>query len=186
MLSFYALSANAGTKTRTKSNNSNDRQIAQGIISTDNSESANSCTTGAENWSWSVSSVSNLSGGSGGASASYARNSNNIDSFTKQCDMLQSAMAKVSLSDISLAKFADAVDADDGEAIIQILSQNGIPNSVLIGASAHAINTKGTGGTNPHAKTSNISDLNVTKGDNLNMTVSYNKLNKTGHITLNR
>lgn len=188
-LFLVATGANAG-KTRTKSNNSNDRIAPEGVVLQDSAAGANACSTGSGSWSWAVSSVGTMAGGSGSgaAAASYARTADAQADIGAVCDSAQSAIDRINADPAKLAALDVAIEAEDSTAIETLLIENGLLKPLVAGAQFHAINTKGTGGTKSRmaqGMPSRIS-MNVTVervGASLSITVARNK---TGHVTLNR
>lgn len=189
VLLLVAMDASAG-KTRTKSNNSNDRVATEGVVLQDTAVGANACSTGTGNWSWAISSVNTMAGGSGGgaAAASYARTADAQADIGAVCDAAQSAIDRINADPAKLEALNAAIEAADNAAIESLLIDNGLSKPLVAGAQFHAINTKGTGGTNARMAQDmpNRISMNVTvarAGGRLSITVSHNK---TGHVTLNR
>ncbi|MES2668896.1 MAG: hypothetical protein V4673_00515 [Pseudomonadota bacterium] len=212
-LLLAATAAHAGQKTRTKSNNSNDREAPEGVVLQDSAAAANGCFTGTGAWSWAaVSSVGALAGGgSGAAAASYARTGSIETDLRPVCDSAQTAIDRINADAAKLAALDAAVAAGDEAAIRRLLIENGLPSQLATGAQFHAINTKGTGATNgrmsrlndsasdeaPQAAVADIKigempnriSMNVTVArttGGLSFTVSRSIKNKNGHVTLNR
>ncbi len=212
-LLLAAAAAHAGQKTRTKSNNSNDRVAPEGVVLQDSAASANGCFTGTGAWSWAaVSSVGTLAGGgSGAAAASYARTGSIETDLRPVCDSAQSAIDRINADAGRLSALDAAVEAGDEASIRRLLIENGLPSQLGTGAQFHAINTKGTAATNGRMSASNASasdeapqaavvdikagdmpnriSMNVTVArttGGLSFTVSRSMKNKNGHVTLNR
>ena len=213
LLLVAATAAHAGQKTRTKSNNSNDRAAPEGVVLQDSAAAANGCFTGTGAWSWAaVSSVGALAGaGSGAAAASYARTGSIETDLRPVCDSAQSAIDRINADAGKFRALDAAVEAGDESAIRSLLIENGLPAQLAAGAQFHAINTKGTGATNGRMPVSNDSasaeapraamadikigdmpnriSMNVTVArttDGLSFTISRSMKNKNGHVTLNR
>ncbi len=189
LLLLVAADASAG-KTRTKSNNSNDRIAPEGVVLQDTAVGANACSTGSGSWSWAVSSVNTLAGGPGGgaAAASYARAADAQTDIGAVCDSAQSAIDRINADSEKLEALNAAIEAEDNAAIETLLTDNGLSKPLVAGAQFHAINTKGTGGTNARTVQAmpNRISMNVTVarvGGRLSITLSHNK---PGHVTLNR
>lgn len=189
LLLVTAMDASAG-KTRTKSNNSNDRIAPEGVVLQDTAVGANACATGTGTWSWAVSSVSTMAGGAGGgaAAASYARTADAQADIGAVCDAAQSAIDRINADPAKLDALNAAIEAQDNAAIERLLTGNGLSKPLVTGAQFHAINTKGTGSNNGRMSQDmpNRISMNVTVarvGERLSITVSHNK---TGHVTLNR
>ncbi len=189
LLLVAATDASAG-KTRTKSNNSNDRVAPEGVVLQDTAVGANACATGTGSWSWAISSVSTMAGGSGGgaAAASYARTADAQADIGAVCDSAQSAIDRINADPAKLDALNTAIEAQDNAAIETLLTGNGLSKPLIAGAQFHAINTKGTGATNgrmaqdmPNRISMNVTVARV--GASLSITVAHNK---TGHVTLNR
>lgn len=189
LLLFAATDASAG-KTRTKSNNSNDRVAPEGVVLQDTAVGANACATGTGNWSWAISSVSTMAGGAGGgaAAASYARTADAQADIGAVCDAAQSAIDRINADPAKLDALNAAIEAQDNAAIETLLTDNGLSKPLIAGAQFHAINTKGTGATKgrmaqdmPNRISMNVTVARV--GASLSITVARNK---TGHVTLNR
>lgn len=212
LLLVAAMDASAG-KTRTKSNNSNDRVAPEGVVLQDTAVGANACSTGTGTWSWAVSSVSTMAGGAGGgaAAASYARTADAQADIGAVCDSAQSAIDRINADAAKLGALDKAVAAGDEAAIGRLLIEAGLSSQLTTGAQFHAINTKGTGGTNARVSASNNSasdelpqaavtdikvgdmpnriSMNVTvarTSGGLSITVGSSAKNKNGHVTLNR
>jgi hypothetical protein len=212
VLMLVATAVSAG-KTRTKSNNSNDRAAPEGVVLQDSAAAANGCFTGTGAWSWAaVSSVGALAGGgSGAAAASYARTGSIETDLRPVCDSAQSAIDRINADAAKLGALDAAVAAGDEGAIRRLLIENGLPLQLATGAQFHAINTNGTGATNgrmsglndsasdeaPQAAVADIKigdmpnriSMNVTVArttGGLSFTVSRSIKNKNGHVTLNR
>ncbi|MEQ1511756.1 MAG: hypothetical protein ABL934_03655 [Lysobacteraceae bacterium] len=189
LLLVAATDASAG-KTRTKSNNSNDRVAPEGVVLQDTAVGANACSTGTGTWSWAVSSVSTMAGGSGSgaAAASYARTADAQADIGAVCDSAQAAIDRINADPAKLDALNAAIEAQDNAAIETLLTGNGLSKPLVTGAQFHAINTKGTGSNNGRMAQGmpNRISMNVTvarEGERLSITVSHNK---TGHVTLNR
>lgn len=189
VLLLVATGANAG-KTRTKSNNSNDRLAPEGVVLQDTAVGANACSTGTGAWSWAISSVSTMAGGhgSGAAAASYARTTDAQADIGAVCDSAQSAIDRINADPAKLDALSAAVEAQDNATIEMLLTGNGLSKPLVAGAQFHAINTKGTGATNGRMAQDmpNRISMNVTVArvnESLSITVARNK---TGHVTLNR
>lgn len=185
---MVATGANAG-KTRTKSNNSNDRIAAEGVVLQDTADGANACSTGSGTWSWAVSSVGTMAGGhvSGAAAASYARTTDAQADIGAVCDSAQSAIDRINADPAKLDALDAAIEAQDNAAVETLLIGNGLSKALVAGAQFHAINTKGTAATNgrmaqdmPHRISMNVTVARV--NESLSITVARNK---TGHVTLN-
>lgn len=212
-LLLAATAAHAGQKTRTKSNNSNDRAAPEGVVLQDSAAAANGCFTGTGAWSWAaVSSVGTLAGGgSGAAAASYARTGSIETDLRPVCDSAQTAIDRINADAAKLAALDAAVEAGDEAAIRRLLIESGLSSQLAAGAQFHAINTKGTGATNGRMPASNNSSsdelpqasvadikigdmpnrisMNVTvarTAGGLSFTVGRSFKNKNGHVTLNR
>lgn len=212
LLLVAAMDASAG-KTRTKSNNTNERSVPEGVVLQDTAVGANACSTGTGNWSWAISSVNTMAGGPGGgaAAASYARTANAQADIGAVCDSAQSAIDRINADAARLGALDKAVEAGDEAAIGRLLIEAGLSPQLTIGAQFHAINTKGTGATNGRvsASTNSPSDelpqaavadikigdmpnrisMNVTVArttGGLSFTVGSSAKNKNGHVTLNR
>lgn len=212
-LLLAATAAHAGQKTRTKSNNSNDRAAPEGVVLQDSAAAANGCFTGAGAWSWAaVSSVGALAGSSSGAAAASDARTGSIETdLGPVCDSVQSAIDRINADPAKLGPLDAAVEAGDGAAIRRLLIENGLPSQLVTGAQFHAINTKGTGATNGRMSAANASasdeapraavadikagdmpnriSMNVTvarTNGGLSFTVSRSIKNKNGHVTLNR
>ena len=212
LLLVAAMDASAG-KTRTKSNNSNDRVAPEGVVLQDTAVGANACSTGTGMWSWAVSSVSTMAGGAGGgaAAASYARTADAQADIGAICDSAQSAIDRINADTAKLGAMDAAIEAQDTAAIQQLLIQSGLSGPLAAGARYHAISTKGTGGTRsltPDPGSSEAGDqaaaavagrkaqdmpnrisMNVTvarTAAGLDFTVGRSYKNKNGHVTLNR
>jgi hypothetical protein len=212
-LLFASTGANALQKTKTKSNNTNERSAPEGVMLQDTAAGANACFTGTGNWSWAVSSVSTMAGGSasGAAAASYARTADAQADIGAVCDSAQSAIDRINTDAGKIAALDAAIEAQDGAAIETLLIDSGLSRPLVVGAQYHAINTKGTGATNgrmsdpngsgaddraPGAATERKADdmpnrisMNVTiarVAGSLSVAVSRSIKNKTGHVTLNR
>lgn len=213
-LLFAATAAHAGQKTRTKSNNSNDRMAPEGVVLQDSAAGANGCFTGAGTWSWAaVSSVGALAGGAvgGAAAASYARTGQADADLGPVCDSAQSAIDRINGDAAKLGAMDAAVEAGDEAAIRRLLIDSGLSSQSAAGAQFHAINTKGTGATNGRVSAANNSasdelaqvavadrkadempnrlSMNVTvarAAGGLSFTVGRSFKNKNGHVTLNR
>jgi hypothetical protein len=189
ILMLLAMDASAG-KTRTKSNNSNDRVAPEGVVLQDTAVGANACATGTGSWSWAVSSVSTMAGGAGGgaAAASYARTADAQADIGAACDSAQSAIDRINADPAKIDALNAAIEAQDDAAIETLLTGNGLSKPLVAGAQFHAINTKGTGSNNGRMTQDmpNRISMNVTVArveGRLSITVSHNK---TGHVTLNR
>jgi hypothetical protein len=207
-----AMDASAG-KTRTKSNNSNDRVAPEGVVLQDTAVGANACSTGTGTWSWAISSVNTMAGGPGGgaAAASYARTADAQADIGAVCDSAQSAIDRINADTAKLGAMDAAIEAQDTAAIQQLLIQSGLSGPLAAGARYHAISTKGTGGTRslmPDPGSSEAPDqaaaavagrkaqdmpnrisMNVTiarTATGLDFTVARSYKNKNGHVTLNR
>lgn len=189
LLLVAATDASAG-KTRTKSNNSNDRVAPEGVVLQDTAVGANACSTGTGSWSWAISSVSTMAGGggSGAAAASYARTADAQADIGAVCDSAQAAIDRINADPAKLDALNAAIEAQDNAAIETLLTGNGLSKPLVTGAQFHAINTKGTGSNNgrmaqdmPNRISMNVTVARV--GASLNITVACNK---TGHVTLNR
>ncbi|GEM_PF-2105634 len=211
-LLLAATAAHAGQKTRTKSNNSNDRAAPEGVVLQDSAAAANGCFTGTGAWSWAaVSSVGALAGSSSAAAASYARMGSIETDLRPVCDSAQSVIDRINADAGKLGALDAAVEAGDEAAIRRLLIENGLPSQLATGAQFHAINTKGTAATNGRMSASNNSasdeapqaavvdikagdmpsriSMNVTVArtpGGLSFTVSRSIKNKNGHVTLNR
>lgn len=212
-LLFAATATHAGQKTRTKSNNSNDRVAPDGVVLQDSAAAANGCYTGTGAWSWAaVSSVGALAGGgSVAAAASYARTGSIETDLRPVCDSAQSAIDRINSDAAKLGALDAAVEAGDEAAIRRLLIENGLSSQLATGAQFHAIHTKGTGATNGRMSASNNSasdeipqaavadikigdmpnriSMNVTvarTSGGLSFTVGRSVKNKNGHVTLNR
>lgn len=209
-----ATAAHAGQKTRTKSNNSNDRVAPEGVVLQDGAAGANGCFAGTGPWSWAaVSSVGALAGGAGGgaAAASYARTGQAEADLGPVCDSAQSAIDRINADDARLGALDAAVEAGDEAGIRNVLIEAGLSSQLAAGAQFHAINTKGTGATNGRVSASqnSVSDeapqvaaadrkaaeitnrlsMNVTvarTSRGLSFAVGRSAKNKNGHVTLNR
>ncbi len=210
-LLLAATAAHAGQKTRTKSNNSNDRIAPEGVVLQDTAAGANACFAGAGGWSWAVSSVGSLTGGSGAAAASDARTVSVESDLAPACASVDSAIERINADATRLGAMDAAVDAGDAAAIRDLLIAAGLSTPLATGAQFHAINTKGTAATNGRGSpmqnsasgqapqgamadrnaadiTSRLS-MNVTvarTADGLSFTVGRSIKNKNGHVTLNR
>lgn len=189
LLLVAATDASAG-KTRTKSNNSNDRVAPEGVVLQDTAVGANACSTGTGTWSWAISSVSTMAGGAGGgaAAASYARTADAQADIGSVCDSAQSAIDRINADSAKFDALNAAIEAQDNAAIETLLTGNGLSKPLVTGAQFHAINTKGTGSNNGRMAQDmpNRISMNVTVArveGSLSITVSHNK---TGHVTLNR
>jgi hypothetical protein len=150
-LLFAATATHAGQKTRTKSNNSNDRVAPEGVVLQDSAAGANGCFAGTGPWSWAaVSSVGALAGGAGGgaAAASYARTGQAGADLGPVCDSAQSAIDRINADAARLGALDAAVEAGDEAGIRNVLIEAGLSSQLAAGAQFHAINTKGTGATN--------------------------------------
>lgn len=189
LLLVAAMDASAG-KTRTKSNNSNDRVAPEGVVLQDMAVGANACSTGTGAWSWAISSVNTMAGGPGGgaAAASYARTADAQADIGTVCDAAQSAIDRINADPAKLDALNTAIEAQDSAAIETLLTGNGLSKPLVTGAQFHAINTKGTGSNNgrmaqdmPNRISMNVTVARV--GGSLSITVARNK---TGHIMLNR
>jgi hypothetical protein len=189
LLLVVAIDASAG-KTRTKSNNSNDRVAPEGVVLQDTAVGANACSTGTGSWSWAISSVNTMAGGPGGgaAASSYARTADAQADIGAVCDSAQSAIDRINADPAKLDALNAAIEAQDNAAIETLLTGNGLSKPLVTGAQFHAINTKGTGSNNgriaqdmPNRISMNVTVARV--GGSLSITVSHNK---TGHVTLNR
>lgn len=213
-LLFAATAAQAGQKTRTKSNNANDRVAPEGVVLQDSAAGANGCFAGTGTWSWAaVSSVGTLAGGAGGgaAAASYARTGQAEADLGPVCDSVQSAIDRINADAAKLGALDAAVEAGDEAAIRRLLIESGLSSHLAAGAQFHAINTKGTGATNGRvsasqnsssdeapqvavadrkaAEITNRLSMNVTvarTSGGLRFTVGLSFKNKNGHVTLNR
>ncbi|MFZ2754532.1 MAG: hypothetical protein WAZ48_13945 [Lysobacteraceae bacterium] len=212
LLLVAATDASAG-KTRTKSNNSNDRAAPEGVVLQDTAVGANACSTGSGSWSWAISSVSTMAGGPGGgaAAASYARAADAQADIGAACDAAQSAIDRINGDATRLAAMDAAIDAQDAAAIEKLLIESGLSGPLAAGARYHAISTKGTGGTRslmpdpgsseaedqasaavagrkaqdmPNRISMNVTVARTTGG--LSFTVGRSVKNKNGHVTLNR
>jgi hypothetical protein len=189
-LLFASTGANALQKTKTKSNNTNERSAPEGVVLQDSAVGANACSTGSGSWSWAVSSINTMSGGAGGgaAAASYARMADAQADIGAVCDSAQSAIDRINADPAKLDAMSAAIEAADNAAIETLLTGNGLSKPLVAGAQFHAINTKGTGATNGRMAQdmpSRIS-MNVTVArvdGSLSITVSRNR---TGHVTVNR
>lgn len=186
LLLVAAMDVSAG-KTRTKSNNSNDRVAPEGVVLQDTAVGANACSTGSGTWSWAVSSVSTMAGG-GATAASYARTADAQADIGAVCDSAQLAIERINADPAKLDVLNAAIEAQDNAAIETLLIGNGLSKPLVAGAQFHAINTKGTGATNGRMAQDmpNRISMNVTVArveGSLSITVSHNK---TGHVTLNR
>jgi len=208
-LLLIATGAHAAQKTRTKSNNSNDRIAQEGVVLQDTAVGANACsTTGAGAWSWAaVSSVGTMAGGSGAAAASYARAADAQADIGAVCDSAQAAIDRINADSTKLDALNAAIETADNAAIETLLIDNGLSQRLVVGAQYHAINTKGTGATNGRMSdpgssvaeepASSAADrkaqdmpnrisMNVTiarVGERLSISVGRKY---TGHVTLNR
>jgi hypothetical protein len=191
LLLVAATDASAG-KTRTKSNNSNERVAPEGVVLQDTAVGANACSTGTGTgtWSWAISSVSTMAGGSGSgaAAASYARTADAQADIGAVCDSAQSAIDRINADPVKLDALNAAIEAQDNAAVEMLLTGNGLSKPLVAGAQYHAINTKGTGSNNGRMAQDmpNRISMNVTVArvdGRLSITVSRNK---TGHVTLNR
>lgn len=211
-LLLAATTVHAGQKTRTKSNNSNDRAAPEGVVLQDSAAAANGCFTGTGAWSWAaVSSVGTLAGSSSAAAASYARTGSIETDLRPVCDSAQSAIDRINGDAAKLGSLDAAVEAGDEAAIRRMLIENGLPSQLATGAQFHAINTKGTGATNGRVSASNgsasdeapqaaVADIKAGDTPNrismtvtvartsggLSFTVSRSIKNKNGHVTFNR
>lgn len=149
-LLLTATAANAAQKTRTKSNNSNDRIAQEDVVLQDTAAGANACsTTGAGAWSWAaVSSVGTTAGGGGAAAASYARAADAQADIGAVCDSAQAAINRINADSAKLDALNAAIETADNAAIETLLIDNGLSKPLVVGAQFHAINTKGTGSNN--------------------------------------
>lgn len=206
ILCLAATAAHAGQKTRTKSNNSNDRIAPEGVVLQDTSAGANACFAATGGWSWAVSSISALPAG-----AADARTAAVESDLAPACASAQSAIDRINTDAARLGAMDAAVDAGDEAAIRRLLIDNGLSSSLATGAQFHAINTKGTAATNGRISTAQnsgsdeISDLSATDRKaaeitnslsmnvtvarttgGLSFTVGRSLKNKNGHVTLNR
>ncbi len=207
ILMLAATSAAAGQKTRTKSNNSNDRSAPEGVVLQDVATGANACFTGMGPWSWAISSVGSLTG-SGAAAASYARTAEAQSDIGAVCDSVQAAIDRINADAALSASMAAAIDAQNEAEMQRLLMTNGLSAASVPGAQFHAINTKGTAATNHRgapashdtatetqasdtaagrnieaAQQTGINVIVERVGGQLILTLSRNK---TGHVTLNR
>lgn len=213
-LLFAITAAHAGQKTRTKSNNSNDRMAPEGVVLQDSAAGANGSFVGTGPWSWAaVSSVGALAGGAGGgaAAASYARTGQAEADLGPVCDSAQSAIDRINADAAKLGAMDAAVEAGDEAAIRTLLIGSGLSSQLATGAQFHAINTKGTGATNgrvsavqdsasdeapqvavadrkademPNRISMNVTVARTAAG--LSFIVGRSVKNKNGHVTLNR
>ena len=213
-LLLAATIAHAALKTRTKSNNTNERVAPEGVVLQDSAAGANGCFAGTGPWSWAaVSSVGMLAGGAGGgaAAASYARTGSIETDLRPACDSAQSAIDRINPDPAKLGAMDAAVEAGDEAAIRRLLIESGLSSQLAAGAQFHAINTKGTGATNGRMSASNnsasdelpqaaVADIKIGNMPNrigmnvtvartaggLSFTVGRSVKNKNGHVTLNR
>ncbi len=134
-LMLVATGASAG-KTRTKSNNSNDRVAPEGVVLQDSAAGANGCFLGTGAWSWAaVSSVGSLSGGgSGAAAASYARSGSIETDLRPVCDSAQSAIDRINADAARLGALDAAVQAGDEATIRNLLIEAGLSSQLATGA----------------------------------------------------
>jgi hypothetical protein len=149
-LMFASTGANALQKTKTKSNNTNERSAPEGVVLQDSAVGANSCFVGAGSWTWAVSSINSMAGGagSGAAAASYARAAQAQADLGGVCDGVQSAIDRIDADGAKLAAMDAAIEAQDEAEIQRLLIESGLDPQLTTGAQFHAINTKGTGASN--------------------------------------
>ena len=212
-LLFATTVAHAGLKTRTKSNNTNERAAPDGVVLQDSAAGANACFTGSGNWSWAVSSVGTLAGGAGGgaAAASYARAGQVEADLGPACDSAQLAIDRINADAAKLGAMVAAIEARDEAAIRKLLIESGLSSHLTSGAQFHAITINETTATNGRVSASNGTaydeqapgavvgrkadempnriSMNVTvarTAAGLSFMVNRSFKNKNGHVTLNR
>ncbi len=149
-LMFASTGANALQKTKTKSNNTNERSAPDGVVLQDSAVGANSCFGGAGSWTWAVSSIKSIAGGagSGAADASYARAAQAQAVLRGVCGGVQSAVDRIDADAVKLAAMDAAIEAHDEAVIQRLLIESRLDPQLTTGAQFHAINTKGTGACN--------------------------------------
>ena len=133
-----------GHKTRTKSNNSNDRE---GLVLQPTADGVNGCYVRGGEWTYAKLTSGKFMGGPG--NIILQRSAGQVKPTSTQvaprCDGVRAALGQIDADARKRDGLLAAIDAGDAAAVRQLLLDNGLPAELVVGVQFHAVNTKGTG-----------------------------------------
>ena len=133
-----------GHKTRTKSNNSNDRE---GLVLQPTAGGGNACYIRSGEWAYAKLQPGKFMGGPGHITLqrSAAQAEPTSAQLAPICDGVRTALGRIDADARKRDGLVAAIDAGDAAAARQLLLDNGLPAELVVGVLFHAVNTKGTG-----------------------------------------
>ena len=136
-----------GHKTRTKSNNSNDRE---GLVLQPTADGVNGCYVRGGEWTYAKLTSGKFMGGPGNITLqrSNAQAGPTSTQLAPICDGVRAALGQIDADARKRDGLVAAIDAGDAAAARQLLLDNGLPAELVVGVQFHAVNTKGTGANN--------------------------------------
>ena len=154
-----------GHKTRTKSNNSNDRE---GLVLQPTADGVNGCYVRGGEWTYAKLTSGKFMGGPG--NIILQRSAGQVKPTSTQlapiCDGVRAALGQIDADARKRDGLLAAIDAGDAAAVRQLLLDNGLPAELVVGVQFHAVNTKGTGAnSNRSAAAGGGLQITVTRAD---------------------